>query len=304
MERKNSITHALGTRSEKGTGFGLKLCEELLVLLESQLIIESTQGKGTRVTIQFIYIKILIGHSMRNYTAIIIDDELENIQLLKVLLSKYCPDIEVVSVGTNVKEGVSEILEYEPDILFLDIKLDNDTSFEILNYLDHVESEIIFVSSYEEYAIKAIEHNAAGYVLKPIETSKLIEVVKKTTQKIVSKDEGISGDKESHLIAIPYVNTIEIINSDEIIYLEADGRYTIFHLISGKTKIASRNLGEYEKLLPKHSFFRIHHRHIVNLNMVKNINKAAGNYMELKNDISLPIAKRRQEKLHRFLKIK
>lgn len=135
----------------------------------------------------------------------------------------------------------------------------------------------------------------------------LIVALDKAVKSIKEKNElekSKTGKDCSDLIAIPYSNKIDIIHPEDIVYIEADGRYTIFHLTNGNHKIASRNLGEYEKLLNTKHFFRIHHSYIVNLNMVTNINKSSGNYCELLNNKALPIAKRRQEQLHRFLKIK
>lgn len=254
---------------------------------------------------------------MKIYKALIIDDEIDNITLLKIHLTRNCPNIEIVGQATNVIEGIEQYSKEKIDILFLDINLGIDDSFTFLDSIINLDSEIIFVSSYDEFGVKAIKYNAVGYIIKPIDVEDLKKAVNKAIISLNNKErlkevmsnQGDNSVAESfkeypELIAIPSADKIDIVHVDYIVYAEADGRYTIFHLTNGCKKIASKNLGEYEKLFNPRHFFRIHHRYIVNLHMITNINKSAGNYCELLNNISLPIAKRRQDQLHRFLNIK
>ncbi|MBB3123355.1 two-component system LytT family response regulator [Mesoflavibacter sabulilitoris] len=248
---------------------------------------------------------------MQNYTALIVDDEIENCDLLKLYIKKYCKSVETLYIAQDIESAIEQYLEHYPDILILDIELENNTnSFQILEQIPNTNVEIIFVTSHKDYAIQAINSvKTAAYLIKPIKPTELIIAIDKTIKNIEAKQnaDAIKSTKQeqySEFVAIPSSNKIDIIHPEDIVYIEADGRYTIFHLTSGSHKIASRNLGEYEKLLDPQLFFRIHHGYIVNLNMVININKSAGNYCELLNGKALPIAKRRQEKLHRFLRIK
>lgn len=242
-------------------------------------------------------------------TALILDDEIDNITLLKILLNKYCKSVATIYTATTVAEATALYLEHVPDILYLDIKLgNNETAFSFVEKITDFKPEIIFISSYEEYAIKAINIQALGYIVKPIEVSKLVNITNKAICCLENKKklESVKTQSQNGLIdfiAIPSTSKIDVINPSDIVYLEADGRYTIFHLKEGTKKTASRNLGEYEKQLDKNLFFRIHHTYIINLKTVSLINKAAGNYVELINNVKLPIAKRRQAELNRFLKI-
>lgn len=248
---------------------------------------------------------------MNKFKALIVDDEMENLTLLKILLTKLCKDdVKVVAQASNVEDAIEAYLKHKPDILFLDISLgESKTSFEIIESIENLESEIIFITSFDEFALKAIKHNVSSYLLKPLRQNELVNAVEKAVENCRDKDIikskfRRSSKRSSELIAIPTVNNIELIRIEDVVYLEADGRYTIFYTTDGSTRIASRNLGEYEKIFNPNDFFRIHNRYLVNLNMVININKAAGNYCELLNNKALPIAKRRYEELNEFLNLK
>lgn len=247
------------------------------------------------------------------FTALLVDDEQENIDLLSIYLKKHFPNVSICASAINVEEGIEKYYEHLPDILFLDIQLGDEDSFAIIESLSNLTSEIIIVSSHEEYALKAISYDVCSYVLKPIDIKELITSVNKAINNITLKRQSESLSQETgtdtgkdgfKLIALPSLTKIELVSMDEIIYAEADGRYTLFHLITGRTIISTRNLGEFEDKLDTIMFFRIHHGYIVNLSMVRNINISAGNYCEMMNDKMLPIAKRRKEKLQRFLKLK
>lgn len=248
---------------------------------------------------------------MKTYNVLIVDDDINNINLLKLYFTKFCRSIDNIYTATTTEEAINSYLEHYQDILLLDVKLGNNTtSFDIIEAIPHANAEIIFVTSYEEYAITAINTvTTVAYLLKPIKPSDLVVAIDKAINliktrhvhaDIIMEDTAFYAD----LIAIPSASKIELVHVEDIVFLEADGRYSIFHMADGTHKIASRNLGEYEKLLDPRLFFRIHHSYLVNLSMVTNINRLAGNYCELKNGKAIPIAKRRQEQLHRFLRIK
>lgn len=250
---------------------------------------------------------------MSNYSALIIDDEIENIQLLKIFIEKYCKDISTIYTGTNLNEATDICLLHKPEILFLDIKLeDSSTSFTLLENCKDINAEIIFVSSYEEYALKAISHNATAYIMKPVQINELVNAVSKAIHNIevkmlIKRSTAVTETQPStnlNIIYVPSVNKIDFVRIEDILYLEADGRYTYFHLLNNTTIIAVKNIGEYEKILNANVFFRTHHRYIININMIININKVQGNFCELKNGKSIPIAKRRQEHLYKFLNLK
>lgn len=238
---------------------------------------------------------------------LIVEDDITNIKLLKLLLEKYCPEIEIVGEARNSKKFIDLFFKKQPDLLLLDIHLgESKNTLDILSEIHDFTSEIIIISSDESYAVKAInQYKVAGYIIKPINTIELKRVISNVTERInLKRTKENNTDKLSEkIIAISTTKSIEFLQIKDIIYLEADGKYTVFHLTNGKEKVVSKNLGEYEKILPHHIFFRIHHKYIVNLQKVVNINRADGNYCHLVNGKSLSIAKRRQDSLRKFLHI-
>lgn len=252
---------------------------------------------------------------MEKVNAIIIDDERANISLLAHFLEKYCIMVNVIGEATTMDEAVALIDKTKPDLVFLDIMLEDHTGFEVLDKTTFKDLKIIFVTAHNEYAIKAFKYSTIGYILKPIEIEELVLAVNVAVKDI---NNAVYTEKEhlKHLngamnqdiplgfIAVPSIDKIEFILVDDIVYLKSEGRYTFFYLTDGSKVVASRNLGDFEDVIDKLQFFRIHNSYIVNLKHVVSINKADGSYCEMITKVSLPIAKRRQDELNRFLKIK
>lgn len=238
---------------------------------------------------------------------LIVEDDPLNIKLLKVLLKKYCPEIEVVAIAKNTDDFVNLYFETLPSLILLDIHLgEKKDSLAVLAEIKELDAEVIIISADDTHAVKAInEYQVAGYITKPVGVFQLKKVIATASRNLRIKraaNNSIAGLSEK-LIAISTSKSIEFLMVRDIVYLEADGKYTIFHLTSGNTKVVSKNIGEYEKILPQQVFYRIHHKYIVNLQKVQNINKTEGSYCHLVNGISLTIAKRRHELLRKFLNI-
>jgi two-component system LytT family response regulator len=246
----------------------------------------------------------------KKLNAYIVEDDVENIELLKLLVKKCCPTIEFIGEATNTEELIDLLLLNKADIIFLDIDLQEErNSLDVLHNFGHLKTEIIITSSSEEYAIKALnEYNISSYILKPINILSLQKAMDKLEETIKQK-ELISGpfvvqNLAENVIAISDVEKIEILDIENIMYLEADGKYTIFHLANGSSKMVSRNIGSYIDILPKNKFFRIHHKYIINIGKTESIYKTDGHYCLLKDSKTLPIAKRRLEEFRKFLYLK
>ena len=244
------------------------------------------------------------------FKVLIVEDDEVNITLLKLLIAKYCENIVIVGEARNSSQFIDKILSLKPDILLLDIDLgEQKNTLEILNEIGEVNCQIIITSSHKNYALKAInQYHVAGYIVKPIDPTKLTKAIcsaKKTLiQERKIKDRTNTSEIAQSIIGIPTATSIDLIDIKDILYLEADGKYTVFHLVKEQSKIVSKNIGYYEKILPRQLFFRIHHKYIVNLKKVTTISRSDGNYCLLNNGKSLSIANRRREDLRKLLHIK
>ena len=249
---------------------------------------------------------------MNKYKAYIVDDELNNIELLKHFLKKYCINIDIIGESQTFEQSVSDLNFLQPNILFLDIKLNDKNAFDILDVIDTSEYEIIFITAYEDFALKAFKYNAIDYILKPLSIEDLILAVNKAIvridERVIFENQMISystykNNKSSNILTISSLDKVDIIKKEDIIFCKSDGRYTTFFLNDKTEVMACKNLGEFEDMLKEDTFFRIHHSYIVNVRYVKKINKKAGYYCEMSNGALLPIAKRRQDTFNIFLKM-
>lgn len=242
--------------------------------------------------------------------SIIVDDELKSRENLEVLLEEFVSGISVVALCKNVKEALVAIKKHQPDIVFLDIQMQNETGFDLLSEIEHIDFEVIFVTAYSEYAIQAIKFSAIDYLLKPIDIEELQNAVQRVEKKNIGKiskrlkilhDNLLGSGKDVSKIALPTSNGLVFIFVNDIFYCEASSNYTIFYTAENKQHVVCKTLKEYEDLLFDYNFFRIHHSYLVNLNAVKKYIKGDGGSVILNNNISLDVSKRKKvDFLNRF----
>ncbi|MDX1314874.1 MAG: LytTR family DNA-binding domain-containing protein [Eudoraea sp.] len=245
---------------------------------------------------------------MERITTIIVDDEERSRSSLRNLLGKYCKDVEVLEEAATIEEAVSLIEARRPELLMLDIRLKEGTSFEILRRLSHSDFYVIFTTAYDEYAIKAFKFSAIDYLLKPIDLEELIAAISKV-KKIIRQNPKTSTELINQLltfnlndpnITVPTTNTLEFVRIRQILWLKSEGAYTEIHLRDKKMILSSKNLGYFENILRDSGFFRTHHSHMVNLNAVKRYVKKDGGYIELQDKTTIPISRRRKEQFMQF----
>lgn len=241
---------------------------------------------------------------MATINCIILDDEAMNVQLLTSMLQLHCPQVHLLAAETNAKKGISLIGELQPQLLFLDVEMPHMNGFETLKQLEPVNFEVIFVTAYGKYAVEAFEHHAAGYVTKPVNTEKLVAAVNAATRRIEQKSinknlfsllEQNSRQSTPDKIPLSTTNGLVFVKIADIMYCESSGNYTHFFLCEDKKIVVSRQLGEYEKLLPENNFTRIHDKYIINLNYIKEYIKGSGGEVVLENGKEIPVATRRKE---------
>ncbi len=232
--------------------------------------------------------------------AIIVDDETRARSLLRKMLNEYCPDIEVIADCEDLPGGVKAIRKLKPDVVFLDIEMPGYSGLEILDFFDEndISFSIIFVTAYNNYAIKAFKLSAVDYLLKPVEPDDLeqaIERLKRRNQK--EKNNTIATLKENlkeeglDKIAVPDSNSIKFLELDEILYFKANNSYTdIFFADSSKMTI-SRTLKNIEDTLNSTPhFFRCHKSYIVNMKYLTDYVKSDGGYLMIKGNHSIPLS--------------
>lgn len=216
---------------------------------------------------------------MEKLKAIIIDDEERARRVLSSILEEYCSDdIEVISDCENVPMGVLEINRKNPDVVFLDIEMPDYSGFELLEFFKEVDFEIIFVTAFNKYAVKAFEVSAVDYLLKPVKIDQLEAAVGKLKEKLnylsmYDRLELLKTNIETEKIkkiAVPVSDGFVLIKIDEISNIDADGSYSRLHLIDGTNMLVSKKLIYFEDLLSNQvNFFRTHRSHLINLAMVK-----------------------------------
>lgn len=250
---------------------------------------------------------------MKKITTLIVEDDFKSKELLLHLVSKYCSEIEVIGVAGTLEQSIELINNLKPQLVLLDIHLKNELSFELFSKVDYAEFEVVFTTAYDQYALKAFKYQAVDYILKPIVIEELVDAVEKCVKRIHEKQAFESRNfnetpkKTTHSsenLSIFSLGKVDVIKKENIIFCKSDGRYTTFYLKDNKEYVSSKNLGEYEELLANDYFFRIHHSYIINLDCLIHITKNKGYTCEMINNISLPIAQRRQESLRTFLKVK
>lgn len=236
--------------------------------------------------------------------SIIIDDEFKSREVLKSLLEKFCENVEVLATCHNGDEAIAAIEAHKPDVIFLDIQMQRETGFDILQRLDKIDFEIVFTTAYSEFAIKAFNFSAIDYLLKPIDIEMLRKAVEKTRKRIVGSisqrvaqlAENIKGNSfKNSRLAIPSTDGLVFVTVDEIIYCEASGNYTNIYLEDSRKFIVSRTLKEYEDLLEDQDFFRIHNSHLINLNSIKKYIRGDGGQVVMKNDKTLDVSKTKKK---------
>ena len=253
---------------------------------------------------------------MKRLRTILVDDEINNLELLEYFIKKNSPSLEIVAKCSTYDSAKETIENTDFDLCFLDILLDHDNSFHLLENLEKTSFHIIFTTAYDEYAIKAFRYNAIDYLLKPIVIDDLIKAVDRVENQIQKKEfvhheqikqlsETILNKQPLNYLTVSGMDRVDFTQPEDIVNLKSAGRYTEFYLRDKKRKIISSHpIGEYETILPQDRFYRIHNSYLINLSTLININKKAGNYCELTNGVSLPISRRIFEGLVKSMRLK
>lgn len=239
--------------------------------------------------------------------AVIIDDEANSRESIREVLRLYCDDVVVVGEAESIVTGLKAITEFKPDLVFLDIRMPDGTGFDLLQRLGKIDFRIIFVTAYEEYAIKAFKFNAIDYITKPVDPEDLKLAVEKASEyfnkgtvnetiKMLLDAVGKPPTHQHKRVVLRTVNTVHVLEIEKIIRCESDRNYTAFHLVDEEKILISRSMKEFDEMLEGHGFLRVHNSHLINLNFVRKFLKDEL-ICVLQDNTSIPVSYRKRDEL-------
>lgn len=244
---------------------------------------------------------------------VLVDDETDSIKVLQRLLSAYCPEVVVVGKADGVETALHVIQTTKPDIVILDIEMTHGNAFDLLNQLQPIDFQVIFVTAFDNYAIRAFKYSAVDYLLKPVDIDDLRGAVERASRKVqgrsfIDQMETLLYNVETFQLtqqkmAVPTLTGLVFIPIKDIMRFEAKGSYTSIYLTNTDEIVATRNIKEYEDLLPDSIFCRVHNSHIINLHKIQKYHKGRGGYIIMEDGSNIEVASRRREEfLRRLLK--
>ncbi|MBC7866960.1 MAG: response regulator transcription factor [Gloeobacteraceae cyanobacterium ES-bin-316] len=236
-------------------------------------------------------------------TALIVDDELHNRIVLEAMLWQHCPEVSAIYQADNVQQAMLLVKEHCPNILFLDIQLQGETGFDLLQQMGEYHFEVIFITAHDNYAIKAFRFNAVDYLLKPVLVNELKEAFGKALVKL--RAQNAKGHENIHRlqqqisnsngmtdsITIPTAEGFLVKPVKDIVYCQASNNYTILHMADHKKITSSYTLGYYEDLLADSTFFRAHRSFLINLPHVSSYKKGEAGYIVMSNGDEVELAR-------------
>lgn len=236
---------------------------------------------------------------------VIVDDDESNITNLRILLNTYCPNVEILACATDIKQAIIDIKTIKPDLVFLDVEIKNSTGFDLLEQLEKRDFNVVFVTAFDQYAIKALRFSAVDYLLKPIVIEDLENAVNKVQKRMKSTDNSGSNQflelenlmsnlrkeiRSTRRIALPMNGQIDFVAVSEIRRCIGESAYTTFYFKDGSKKVVSRTLKEYENLLTEYGFSRVHKSHLVNISCIKSFVKSGAAYILLDDGDTVPVS--------------
>lgn len=242
---------------------------------------------------------------------IVIDDEEIPRKWLSLSLKDKFPEIDLLDTFDSVQSGIEGIKSLNPDLVFLDIEMQDGNAFNLLDQLEDINFKIIFTTAHAQYAIKAIKISALDYLLKPIVYDELKSAISKYLKSPVQEDEQsariLTENLKNHYsqenkIVLPTQEGYDFAKIKDIIYCSSDVNYTIIRLIDGSKKIISRTLKEYDEILSQHNFFRIHQSHLINMNHIHKYIRTQQAQVEMCNGDVLQVSRSKKEEFLKRLK--
>ncbi|MBN2668740.1 MAG: response regulator transcription factor [Bacteroidales bacterium] len=239
------------------------------------------------------------------YKCFIVDDEKDARDAVRFLIEQLTPQLKIVGEAANISDSLKLIKQSEPQLVFLDIDLEDGSGFDLLKLIPIRNFKVIFVTGHSDLAIKAFRFNALDYILKPIDPTAFQDAISKALETIDKQgyQDQLTALLKTHQQEKPknlVLNTaddIYFVEIDDIVRCESEVNYTMFYLSNGKKIMVSKSLKEYNDLLEPLNFFRTHQSHLVNLNFIHKFHKKDGGYLILKDGSNVPVSTRKKELL-------
>lgn len=242
---------------------------------------------------------------------LIIDNEEPIRSVLREQLIALCPNLTSLSEATGVEDGLQKIRQIEPDLVYLDVEMDDGTGFDLLAKAGEIDFQLVFNTAHNKYAVEAFRLSAIDFLLKPFVQSDIIRSIDRAKEKIRSQDlakqiqilqESLGTLKSiDKKIVLRDSDSLHFINVSDIIRCEADGAYTRFVISGAKELLISKGLKEYEEMLTPFNFIRVHHSHLINLRQILRFDKGEGGILIMANKDSVPVSQRKRESLLEIL---
>lgn len=245
---------------------------------------------------------------MSKINCILVDDESSGLFVLRELLGKHCPDVKIMAEARNIELAYDQIKKFKPDLVFLDIKMPGGTGFDLLRKFDDIFFDVIFVTSYDKYAINAIKFSPLDYLLKPANVNELMSSVEKVRKRIAEKQrskewvlhllDNMDENTAEKNIAVHHQDKVKLLKLSEMVCFEAEGNYTHIFTLDGQRYTSARVLRDFEDFVRKHeNFVRITRKVIVNLDYVTEYSKGEPYILFMKNGKEYEIGRRKRTEL-------
>lgn len=237
--------------------------------------------------------------------SLVISDDRLVCDLVEHVISSSCPNVTLEGACASIADGVQLINARQPDLVILDVKLNGGSGFDLLRQFTSPSFRIIFISNLLEYALKVFKFNAIDFLLKPVEQEELVQAINKAYDQITYEEKlkiKLIGDNLKALnrkekLILKTSNHIHLVNTEDIVRIEADANYSTFYTVDERKILVSRPVKDYEEQLVDQGFFRVHKSHLINISKIKYFDKAEGGYVIMADGATLPVASRKKDQL-------
>jgi two-component system, LytTR family, response regulator len=238
--------------------------------------------------------------------AILVDDEKDSLKILEALIKKCAPEVEVIASCYDATDATSKIKKLKPDIVFLDVEMRGLTGFDLLAQISAKDFEVIFTTSHERFALKALKAGAIDYLVKPVQAEDLQQAIKKVQAKQMHTS---SSQQQLEMlmnyfkpqkpkvrrVALTASDHLVFVDTNDIVYCESDSNYTTFFLTKGDKVVISKTLKDVEEILEGDDFFRIHASYLINMKHVSKFTRGDGGYVVMSNNQQLTVSRKKKD---------